>query len=120
MRYSDDALAIHADQATSAGHSNRQTPTSPMDIVVQVPAILRSCCGGAAELTCTGPTARDLLRELEQTHPELHHSVCNETGAVRRHVNLFINESLVNRESQLDDVLRPGDVIAIFQAVSGG
>ena len=91
-----------------------------MPITVQVPYVLRPCCRGAAELTCPGATAREVLEHLERAHPELYRSVCNETGAIRQHVNLFINESLATDENQLDDELQSGDVVAIFQAVSGG
>jgi len=31
---------------------------------------------------------RALLDELEQRYPKLHRSICDETGAVRQHINL--------------------------------
>jgi len=63
---------------------------------------------------------RDALGELERRYPELYTSVCDETGAVRRHVNLFVNSSNVRDREGLETRLAPGDVIMILPAVSGG
>ena len=52
--------------------------------------------------------------------PSLYRSVCDETGAVRRHVNLFVNTSHVRDREGLDTALAPGDVVTILPAVSGG
>jgi len=65
-------------------------------------------------------TLRALLTELEQQYPALHRSVCDETGAVRRHVNLFINTDHMRDRGGLDSPLAPGDEVTIMPAVSGG
>lgn len=91
-----------------------------MTITIQVPSVLRSCCNGAAELSLSATTVRAALEQVEQRFPELYRSICDETGSVRRHVNLFVNSSLVADGEALDASLAPGDVIMIFQAVSGG
>src|SRR5262245_1374592 len=60
-----------------------------MTITVFIPGVLRACCAGAQELTLSAATVRAALEQLERSHPPLYRSVCDETGAVRRHVNLF-------------------------------
>jgi MoaD family protein len=92
----------------------------PSIITVHVPAVLRDCCGGAARLKIPAPTVRAVLEELERHHPALYRSVCDETGAVRRHVNLFVNTSHVREREGLDTALAPGDEVSILPAVSGG
>jgi len=89
-------------------------------ITVRIPAVLRAWCGGAAELSVTAPSVRAVLAELERIHPALYKSVCDETGAVRRHVNVFVNTSHVREREGLDTALRPGDELMILPAVSGG
>jgi MoaD family protein len=89
-------------------------------IRISVPAVLRHCCKGAREVVLSAPNVRDALDQLEQNHPELYRSVCNETGAVRRHVNLFVNTDNIRDREGLDTVVEPGDVITILPAVSGG
>jgi molybdopterin converting factor small subunit len=89
-------------------------------ITISVPAVLRNCCKGARELVLSAPNLRAALDQLEESHPELYRSICNETGAVRRHVNLFVNTANIRDREGLDTVVAPGDVITILPAVSGG
>lgn len=91
-----------------------------MTITIHVPGPLRACCEGASELTLSAPSVRAALDQLERQYPSLHRSVCDETGAVRRHVNLFVNTSHVRDRDGLDTALAPGDVVSILPAVSGG
>jgi sulfur-carrier protein len=94
---------------------------APSDIItIHVPAMLRANCGGAADLPVSAANVRDALEELERGHPELHRNICDETGAVRRHVNLFVNSSHMRDREGLDTPLAPGDVLTILPAVSGG
>jgi molybdopterin converting factor small subunit len=94
------------------------TPAS--NITIHVPGMLRVRCGGSSQLGLAAPDVRGLLERLEQLYPELHGSVCDETGAVRRHVNLYVN-TLNTRDLQgLDTALAEGDVVTILPAVSGG
>jgi len=94
--------------------------TQTTDIRVQVPGVLRDSCGGAAELILQARDVRAALEEIERRHPRLYRNVCDETGAVRRHVNLFVNTSNVRDRQALDTPLVPGDVLTILPAVSGG
>ncbi len=82
--------------------------------------MLRHECGGVTELSLSASTVREALDELERSHPSLYRSVCDETGAVRRHVHLFVESSLLCGPEGLDTVLAPGDVLTIMPAVSGG
>ena len=91
-----------------------------MTITIHVPAALRACCQGASELSLSAASMRAVLEELERRHPALHRSICDETGSVRRHVNLFVNASHVRDREGLDTLLAPGDVVTILPAVSGG
>jgi molybdopterin converting factor small subunit len=91
-----------------------------MTITIQLPAALRACCNGASQLSLSAPSVRAALQHLERSHPALYRSVCDETGAVRRHVNLFVNTSHVRDLQGLDTPLVAGDVLTILPAVSGG
>jgi molybdopterin converting factor small subunit len=89
-------------------------------VTVLVPSPLRACCGGRAELRLQAPSVRAVLEELERLHPDLYRSVCDDTGAVRRHVNLFVNSAHMRDREGLDTALAPGDKVTILPAVSGG
>jgi MoaD family protein len=91
-----------------------------MSITIRVPAMLRNCCAGASEVSLFARSVRGALDELEQSHPALYRSVCDETGSLRRHVNVFVNTANVRDREGLGTLLVPGDVITILPAVSGG
>jgi molybdopterin synthase sulfur carrier subunit len=94
--------------------------TRATSIKIEVPAALRGYCDGASALLLSASSVRAALEELERRHPPLYCSVCDETGAVRRHVNLFVNSSHIRDREGLDTELVDGDVVTILPAVSGG
>jgi molybdopterin synthase sulfur carrier subunit len=91
-----------------------------MTITIHVPAPLREYCDGASELALSAPSVRTALEQIERSHPTLYRRICDETGAVRPHVNLFVNRSHVRDREGLATALVPGDVLTILPAVSGG
>ena len=91
-----------------------------MTITIHLPAALRGYCAGVSKLALSAASVRAALEQIERSHPALYRSVCDETGTVRRHVNLFVNTSHIRDREGLDTVLMPGDVITILPAVSGG
>ena len=91
-----------------------------MTISIHVPGVLRASCGGAAELSLSAANVRAALDWIERSHPALYRSICDETGAVRRHVNVFVNTSHMRDRDGLETVLAAGDVITVLPAVSGG
>ena len=93
-------------------------PGSPITVIVS--SALRDFCGGESELQLRAATLRGVLDELERMHPRLHRAVRDESGRVRRHVNLFVNELHMSERAGLDTALAPGDVVTLMPAVSGG
>jgi molybdopterin synthase sulfur carrier subunit len=91
-----------------------------MATAFQIPRVLRQYCAGVEELRLQGETVREVLDELNRRHPSLFQCICDETGAVRRHINLFVNNDFLRDRNGLDTRLAPGDVVSVFQAVSGG
>ena len=94
--------------------------SSATDIRVHVPGALRQYCAGASQLTLPPASVRATLMALERQHPSLYRNICDETGAVRRHVNLFVNTAHVRDRDGLDTMLVPGDVLTVLPAISGG
>src|SRR5262249_1197386 len=93
---------------------------APMTVTVHVPGALRAYSDGARELSLSAPSVGEALAQLERRYPSLYRSVCDETGAVRRHVNVFVQSSNVRDLDGVKTPLTPGDVVTILPAVSGG
>ena len=92
------------------------TPT----ITIHVPGPLRAYCAGATELSISAHTVRAALEDLERSQSALYRNVCDETGTVRRHLNVFVNSDNVRDLNGIDTPLRRGDVVTILPAISGG
>ena len=67
-----------------------------------------------------GASVREVIAELDRRYPGLALYVVDETGRLRRHVNVFVrDEPICDRES-LSDLVSPDDEVFILQALSGG
>ena len=89
-------------------------------VTIRVPTPLRRYCDGVAEVEVSASDVRAALDELATRYPPLITNIRDETGSVRRHMNVFVNKSNVRDGVGLDTVLEPGDVVTILPAVSGG
>jgi len=102
--------------ASDKFHTMALAPT----ITIHVPGPLRTYCAGAARLSISADTVRAALEDLERSQAALYRNVCDETGRVRRHLNVFVNSDNVRDLNGVDTTLAPGDVVTILPAVSGG
>ena len=89
-------------------------------VTVSIPGPLRKYCRGAGEIEVTASSVRAVLDDLERQFPEIYRSTCDETGSVRRHMNLFVNSDHIRDRDGLETALDSGDVVTIMTAVSGG
>ena len=89
-------------------------------VTVHLPGALRPYCRGASELSIAAGTLRTALAELERTETALYRNLCDETGALRRHLNVFVNADNVRDLGGVDTALSSGDVLTFLPAVSGG
>ncbi len=92
-----------------------------MCIRISVPTMLREDCSGQAQIeSLRVGTVQAVLKWLSKEYPQLYRSVCDETDAVRPHVNLFVNDAFLHELDGLQTELTDGDVLSIMPAVSGG
>jgi molybdopterin converting factor small subunit len=92
-------------------------------ISVHLSGALCDYCGSTRDLAIEASNARsvgDALRELERSHPSVYRAVCDETGAVRQHIGVFVNDTHIRDRDGLDTALTTGDTLTILPAVSGG
>jgi len=89
-------------------------------ITIHVPGPLRAYSNGASKLSLTAPTVRAVLGEIRRQHEPLYRNVCDETGTLRRHLNVFVNSDNIRDLNGIDTALAPGDEVTFLPAVSGG
>jgi len=81
-------------------------------------AIQRHAACPAADVA--GDTLRGVLDGYFEAHPAARTYVLDERGAVRKHVAVFVNDTLVVDRELLSDPIAAGDRVTVFQALSGG
>jgi len=89
-------------------------------VTIHVFGQLREYCAGKSQLSVSAHTVRAALEDLEQSQSALYRNLCDETGRVRKHLNVFVNSDNVRDRNGIDTTLTPGDVVTILPAVSGG
>lgn len=73
-----------------------------------------------AEGEVEGATVRELVQTLDRRHPGLASYIVDETGRLRRHVNVFVGDEPIADRQGLSDPLAPDARVFILQALSGG
>ncbi|MGH3097969.1 MAG: MoaD/ThiS family protein [Streptosporangiales bacterium] len=94
-----------------------------MHVTVVVPGALRRFADGRSRMEVELPgdaTLGELLARLADECPALHRRIQDETGALRRHVNVFVGETNVRDARLLDTGIPAGADVVVLPAVSGG
>jgi molybdopterin synthase sulfur carrier subunit len=91
-----------------------------MSVRVRVPTPLRKFTNGVDEVSAQGPSVRALVDDLEKQYPGIKERICDETGKVRRFVNVYVNGDDIRFLQNLETSLKEGDNISIVPAIAGG
>jgi sulfur-carrier protein len=94
-----------------------------MTVHVLLPRLLADCTGGrtTVDVDLAGPgTVGDLIDALAAEHPVFGRRVRDETGALRRHVNVYVDGEDVRRSEGLDTPVPVGCEVMVIQSVAGG
>jgi sulfur-carrier protein len=93
------------------------------DIRVVLPSVLHSLAGGQSILTAPADesmTVGKLLETVTGKYPVLARRLQDETGALRRYVNIYVNGDEVRRLQGLETMVAAGQDVLIIQSVAGG
>ena len=91
-----------------------------MSIALTVPTILRTYTGGVADVTVNGATLAEALADLDAQYPGIGTRVLDDSGKLRRFVNVYVNDDDVRFLQDLDTPTPDGTSISIIPAVAGG
>jgi molybdopterin converting factor small subunit len=87
-----------------------------MPITVRTGTALRNLLGERQELPAEGGTVGEILKHLGIVE-----RLCDDTGKVRRHFNIHVNDGEEIRLLQdLDTPVNDGDTVTILSAIAGG
>ena len=87
---------------------------------VRIPTPLRKLTQNREEVLATGRTIGEIIADLEKQYPGLKERICDDSGAVRRFVNIFANDEDIRFLQNLDTPVKESDEISIVPAIAGG
>jgi molybdopterin synthase sulfur carrier subunit len=91
-----------------------------VSVQVRIPTVLRPKMGGQAVVSAEGATVREVLSSLEAAHPGFGPMVVEANGALKRFVNMFLDDEDVRYLQGLDTPVPDGSTLVILPAVAGG
>lgn len=77
---------------------------------------LKRLAGDEGEHRIDAASVAEVLRALEDSHPEVRGWILDERGALRRHINVYVNGEGVDEDALVSDA----DTIDVLPAISGG
>ena len=91
-----------------------------MAVLVRIPTPLRAVTKGSAEVQATAETVGGLIDDLERQFPGLRERLVEEGGAIRRFINIYVNQEDIRFLQGAKTSLKQGDEVSIVPAIAGG
>ncbi|MEV8374870.1 MoaD/ThiS family protein [Kribbella sp. NPDC056861] len=91
-----------------------------MSVSVRVPTILRPYTQGVSEVSVEGGTLSEVLESLDASYPGIKSRVLDESGELRRFVNIYVDNDDVRFSEGLQTPIKDGGQVSIIPAVAGG
>jgi len=71
-------------------------------------------------ITVEASTVGEVVRGLDALAPGIGFYICDESGRLRTHVNIFVGKQLIRDRRGLSDAGAPDEEVHVLQALSGG
>ncbi len=91
-----------------------------MSVSVRIPTILRTYTGGESEVTAAGATLAEVLDDLDGSYTGIKGRILDESGELRRFVNVYVGNDDVRFLDNLATPTPDGTQISVIPAVAGG
>ncbi len=87
---------------------------------VRIPTALRKFTGGQEFVEAKGSNIREIIDDIETKHPGIRAKICDNSGALRRFVNIYLDGDDIRFLSGLDTETPEGKEISIVPSIAGG
>lgn len=91
-----------------------------MAIQVRIPTALRKLSEGKDVVAIEGANVGEVITNIKAVYPALAEQLVDESGKVRRFVNIFANDEDIRFLEELETELADGDELSIVPAIAGG
>ncbi len=91
-----------------------------MAVTIRIPTQLRPRAGGSSEVPAEEGTVSDVLKTLEATYPGFADRLFDDSGRLRRFINVFVADEDIRFLDGVDTPVPDGATVSIVPAVAGG
>ena len=91
-----------------------------MAVTVRIPTTMRPLASGSSTVQVQGSSLAEVLANLDATYPGFNDRLFDETGNLRKFVNVFVADDDVRYLEGLATVVPDGETVSIIPAVAGG
>ena len=91
-----------------------------MSIKVMIPSPLQKLTKDQAEIEAEGGSIKELIENIEKNFPGIKERICDDSGKVRKFINIYVNEEDIRFLKQDETSLKDGDEVSIIPAIAGG
>jgi len=87
---------------------------------IRIPTPLRKLTNNEELVEVNAATIGEAIAELQKRFPGIKERLVDETGGIRRFVNVYVNEEDIRFLQNQETALKEGDEISIIPAIAGG
>ena len=87
---------------------------------IYIPSSLRRYTAGQSKVQVNGSTINEIIENLERQYPGVKSRLCDESGQIKRYVNVFVNDEEIRALQGADTPLSEKDEVSIVPAMAGG
>jgi molybdopterin synthase sulfur carrier subunit len=87
---------------------------------VRIPTPLRKLTSEKDEVVISASNVGELIEKMESEYPGIKNRLCDESGNLRRFINLYVNNEDIRFLDGKETALKEEDVVSIIPAIAGG
>ena len=91
-----------------------------MPVTVRVPTPMRKMTNDHQEVQANGDSIAAILQDLETNYPGFTNRICDDSGELRRFINVYVNDEDIRFLQGKETALKDGDEVSIVPAIAGG
>jgi sulfur-carrier protein len=91
-----------------------------MTVTVQIPTALRRLTSGTGQVKCSATNLGELFSALDQQFPDLKQHLRDDTGEIRRFLNVYVNEEDIRFLGGNTYAFQDGDEVLLVPSIAGG
>jgi len=87
---------------------------------VRIPSPLRRYTNSQSKVESKGGSIGELLENLETQYPGIKSKLCDDSGNIKRYVNIFVNDEEIRTLQGSETPVADRDEVSIIPAMAGG